>query len=81
MKLCEGADSIGTVCEDEDNVDDSFKDPAMCKTRCGKETDMAKVKCWQDHVDNSKGAGSDGEKTMHCGHAAGATPCMPWPAQ
>ncbi|MDF3067296.1 MAG: hypothetical protein K0R38_2897 [Polyangiaceae bacterium] len=77
-KLCEGTDSIGTVCMSEQNVGASYKDAAMCKTRCGKEQDSAKVGCWQMHVDLAKGA-SGAQKTEHCGHAIGVGNCTTWP--
>lgn len=78
-KLCEGPDSIVTVCGAED-IDSSLKMSESCKARCAKETEASKVTCWQDHVANAKMAGSPAQKTQHCSHAGGATPCMMWPA-
>jgi hypothetical protein len=78
MKLCEGADSIVTICAAESAVPASLKDSAMCKTRCAKETDNTKVACWQTHATNAKAA-TGAEKTTHCGHAAGMDPCDDWP--
>jgi hypothetical protein len=75
MKLCMGADSIVTVCANEPGIDANLKSTDTCLQRCGKELDMAKVKCWQDHTLNYKNDMGD-----HCKHAGGATPCAPWPA-
>jgi hypothetical protein len=79
-KLCEGADSIVTVCAAENNIDADLKVSASCKTRCAKETMASKVMCWQEHVTNAKGAAMAAAKTMHCGHAGGDDPCDDWPA-
>jgi hypothetical protein len=77
MKLCMGADSIGTVCMAQANVSDSLKNPAMCLGRCAKETMASKVTCWQDHVNNAKAMPA--MVMQHCGHAAGMDPCDEWP--
>jgi hypothetical protein len=73
MKLCVGADSIGTVCAGE-TMSDTIKN--MCLQSCAKATEM-QVTCWNEHVNNAKTMAA--MKTMHCGHAAGASPCTMWP--
>jgi len=75
MKLCMGADSIVTICAAEAGIDANLKMTPTCLQRCGKETDMAKVKCWQDHAINFKTMAGD-----HCKHAGGDAPCSDWPA-
>jgi hypothetical protein len=75
MKLCMGADSIVTVCAEEAMIDANLKMTGTCLQRCAKETDMQKVTCWQDHVDNFKEDGG-----MHCQHAGGKAICAAWPA-
>lgn len=77
MKLCMGADSIVTICADQ-SIDASLKMSSSCLTRCAKETMATKVACWQEHATNAKNMA--GMAAMHCGHAAGMTPCEMWPA-
>jgi hypothetical protein len=74
MKICTGADSIGTVCAGEP-MSDAIKN--SCLASCAKAT-SAQVTCWNDHIALVKSMPA--QKTTHCGHAAGANPCMAWPA-
>jgi hypothetical protein len=74
MKICTGADSIGTVCAGE-TMSDTIKN--SCLASCAKAT-AAQVMCWNEHIGLAKSMPQ--MKTMHCGHAAGADPCSMWPA-
>jgi hypothetical protein len=73
--LCEGADSIVTVCAAVAEVPASLKATPSCLERCA-EADEGDIACWQTHTTNYKTMMGD-----HCLHAAGMTPCDAWPPE
>lgn len=75
-KLCEGADSIVTICAEVAAVPASLKATPSCLERCAEAT-PANITCWQTHAINYREM-----QGPHCLHAAGdGTVCMAWPPE